>query len=124
MEMENDYFFHDVKCHNWEQYMESFSQEVDYDHTELQALQDIEKESQRYIDVDYSILELVTEIKSIKQQESALKDKRENLEMELRGAIGSHEYALYGGEIVATLKTIHKKEHFVKASSYRELRIK
>lgn len=77
-----------------------------------------------YIDVDYSILELISEIKKLKIEEFNAKKRRDDLEIELRGAIGKAEYCLYGGEILATLKTTYRKEFTVKASSFRKLIVK
>lgn len=74
-------------------------------------------------EVGASVLELVRKRNAAKAVATAANNALSEVENELRAIIGDAEAITVDGDVIATWKTQTIKEHFVKESSYRMLRI-
>lgn len=75
------------------------------------------------IDVDYNAVKLIEEIKIYKNAESEARKLKEEKEIELKKIFGANQSLKYGGNIIATLRTVERKAFSVKESSSRVLRL-
>lgn len=69
-------------------------------------------------------LEMAREHDQIKAERARLKKRQDEIENELRAAIGEAATCIFADGTGYTLKTIHKKAYAVDATSYRDLRRK
>lgn len=75
-------------------------------------------------EADEEILAVIDELKEKQETEKNLKKELDDLKDKVKEFAGDDEAITRGGEIIATYKTVSKKEFFVKAKTYRELRFK
>jgi len=67
-------------------------------------------------------LEWDTELAEIRKQLSALQERKRALEQKLKAAIGHASVGVLPDGTIWTYKTVHRREHVVKATTYRQLR--
>jgi len=75
-------------------------------------------------EADEEILAVIDELKEKQGTEKTLKEEIDLLKDKVKEFAGDDEAITKNGEILATYKTISKKEYVVKAKTYRELRFK
>lgn len=71
-----------------------------------------------------SIIGLADEDATLADEIKLRKDRREAIKAEVLATLGEHAIATVDGRVVATAKTVHRKEYLAKATSYRDVRLR
>ncbi len=75
-------------------------------------------------EANLEILNCIEDLKIVKDKAKKLAEDKEILEFKIKNFLEDKEIITLGDEVLATFKTQHKNECFVKASTFKVLRIK
>ena len=72
---------------------------------------------------DNELLQITAELENAKQAKHLAENSIDHCQARILQKIGTAQRAIYNGGVI-TAKTVHRKEYFAKASSYRRLNVK